>query len=76
MCMTCLEGDRTKAEHINSKLEILNEKLFLESNPIPVKWCLSEMKLFPTGIRLPMTHLSEIYHDELREALNKAGILN
>ena len=73
LCMACLDGDRTKAQQINSKLERLNKDLFLESNPIPVKWCLSEMGLFPDGIRLPMTQLSNTYHSTLREALKIAG---
>ena len=75
MCMTCLDGDRTKAQEINSKLERLNNDLFIESNPIPVKWCLTEMGLFPEGIRLPMTKLSTKYHDTLRQALHQAGSL-
>lgn len=73
LCMACLEGDRTKAKQINSKLERLNRDLFLESNPIPVKWCLSEMGLFPRGMRLPMTQLSNIHHETLRQALRIAG---
>ncbi len=73
LCMACLDGDRTKAQQINAKLERLNKDLFLESNPIPVKWCLSEMGLFPEGIRLPMTRLSSTYHPTLREALRIAG---
>ncbi len=73
LCMACLEGDRTKAQQLNSKLERLNKDLFLESNPIPVKWCLTEMGLFPDGIRLPMTKLSSSHHATLREALQIAG---
>jgi 4-hydroxy-tetrahydrodipicolinate synthase len=73
LCMACIEGDRTKAEQINSKLERLNKDLFLESSPIPVKWCLAEMGLFSTGIRLPMTPLSSTHHETLREALRIAG---
>ena len=73
LCMACLDGDRTNAQQINSKLERLNKDLFLESNPIPVKWCLTEMGLFPDGIRLPMTQLSSSYHSTLREALQSAG---
>ena len=69
LCMACQQGDRTKAEQINSKLERLNKDLFLESNPIPVKWCLTEMGLFPTGMRLPMTSLSNTHHETLRQAL-------
>ncbi len=73
MCMACLEGDRNKAQEINAKLDKLNKDLFVESNPIPVKWCLTEMGLFPTGMRLPMTTLSSQYHETLRQALSAAG---
>jgi len=73
MCMASIDGDRNKAQEINAKLERLNKDLFVESNPIPVKWCLTEMGLFPTGTRLPMTTLSNIYHDTLRQALKAAG---
>jgi 4-hydroxy-tetrahydrodipicolinate synthase len=73
LCMASIAGDRTKAKGINAKLERLNKDLFIESNPIPVKWCLTEMGLFPTGIRLPMTTLSEIHHETLRQALLAAG---
>lgn len=73
MCMASIEGDRNKAQEINTKLERLNKDLFVESNPIPVKWCLTEMGLFPTGIRLPMTMLSNVHHDTLRLALKSAG---
>lgn len=73
LCTACLAKDRAKARQINAKLERLNKDLFLESNPIPVKWCLHEMGLFPKGIRLPMTPLSDIHHATLREALHIAG---
>jgi 4-hydroxy-tetrahydrodipicolinate synthase len=73
MCIASIDGDRNKAQKINAKLAKLNKDLFVESNPIPVKWCLTEMGLFPTGTRLPMTTLSEIYHDTLRQALSAAG---
>ena len=72
MCMACLDGDRNKAQEINAKLEKLNRDLFVESNPIPVKWCLTEMGLFPSGVRLPMTTLSAQYHETLRQALSAA----
>ena len=75
MCMACLEGDRIKAQEINAKLDKLNKDLFVESNPIPVKWCLTEMGLFPTGMRLPMTTLSSQYHETLRQALSAAGAI-
>ena len=75
LCMACLDGERTKAEEVNSKLEGLNRELFVESNPIPVKWCLTEIGLFPEGVRLPMTKLSAIYHEKLRQALHQAEVI-
>jgi len=73
LCLASIGGDRNKAQEINAKLDRLNKDLFVESNPIPVKWCLSEMGLFPTGMRLPMTTLSAKHHDTLRQALAAAG---
>ncbi|MBD3609555.1 MAG: 4-hydroxy-tetrahydrodipicolinate synthase [Gammaproteobacteria bacterium] len=75
MCAAALAGDRAKAEAINEPLNILHEKLFLESNPIPVKWALYEMGLIQEGIRLPLVPLAEQYRDELRQALKQAGVL-
>ena len=75
MCAACLAKDRTRARQINAKLERLNKDLFVESNPIPVKWCLHEMGLFPNGIRLPMTRLSDTFHATLREALRAAAVI-
>ena len=75
LCEASLEEDRDKAQRINARLALLNRDLFVESNPIPVKWCLAEMGLFPTGIRLPLTTLLHIHHETLREALRSAGCL-
>jgi 4-hydroxy-tetrahydrodipicolinate synthase len=74
MCTAALAGDRAKASAINDRLAGLHETLFVEANPIPVKWVLYEMGLIPPGIRLPMTLLSERYHDTLRQAMKQAGI--
>ena len=76
MCVAALAGDADKAHQINNDLALLHERLFVEANPIPVKWALTEMDLIPTGIRLPMTVLSENYHQPVREALQSAGVLN
>ncbi|MDH5359744.1 MAG: 4-hydroxy-tetrahydrodipicolinate synthase [Gammaproteobacteria bacterium] len=75
MCAAAQAGDRARAEELNRPLEILHQKLFLESNPIPVKWALYEMGLIHEGIRLPLTPLAEQYRDELRDALKQAGVL-
>ncbi|MDT8451663.1 MAG: 4-hydroxy-tetrahydrodipicolinate synthase [Gammaproteobacteria bacterium] len=75
MCAAALAGDRDTAEAINRPLRGLHKNLFLEANPIPVKWALAEMGLIPPGIRLPLTPLSEQYHQPLREAMQQAGIL-
>ncbi len=68
-------GDRAQAEAIDSPLRALHRDLFVEANPIPVKWALQEMGLIPPGIRLPLTPLSERYHATVRDALRQAGVL-
>jgi 4-hydroxy-tetrahydrodipicolinate synthase len=75
MCDAALAGDRDSSERINQPLMGLHSKLFVEANPIPVKWVLSEMGKMPAGIRLPLTPLSEQYHETLREAMRQAGVL-
>ena len=74
MCVAALAGNREAAERINSRLDILHRTLFVESNPIPVKWALHEMGLIPEGIRLPLTPLDASCHDALRQALAQAGV--
>ncbi|MDF1588265.1 MAG: 4-hydroxy-tetrahydrodipicolinate synthase [Gammaproteobacteria bacterium] len=76
MCQAALSGDEQQARAINNTLALLHKNLFLEANPIPVKWALAEMNMIPVGIRLPMTVLSETYHQSVRDALNAAGVLN
>jgi 4-hydroxy-tetrahydrodipicolinate synthase len=75
MCAAALNGDRAEAERINKDLLGLHQNLFLEANPIPVKWALQEMGLIPEGIRLPLTPLAESCHDPLREAMQQANVL-
>jgi 4-hydroxy-tetrahydrodipicolinate synthase len=76
MCVAALAGDAETAHLINKDLVLLHENLFLEANPIPVKWALTQMELIPEGIRLPMTELSKQYHQPVRDALLAAGVLN
>ncbi len=75
LCVSALAGDLAKAREINFRLLSLHQKLFVEANPIPVKWALTEMGLIETGIRLPLTSLSTQYHDTLRAALREAGAI-
>lgn len=74
MCAAALRGEVVAAREINLRLLGLHQKLFVEANPIPVKWALQQMGLAGGGIRLPMTPLSENFHDVVRGALNEAGI--
>ncbi len=73
MCEAALAGDRVLAESLNQPLTGLHTMLFLEANPIPVKWALSEMKLILPGIRLPLTEFAEEFHQSLREAMQQAA---
>jgi 4-hydroxy-tetrahydrodipicolinate synthase len=75
MCEASLQGDKERAQQINAPLMGLHKNLFLEANPIPVKWALYEMGLIKSGIRLPMTVLSEQHHEAVRQALKQAHIL-
>jgi 4-hydroxy-tetrahydrodipicolinate synthase len=75
MCAAALRGDRAEAERINNQLMPLHQNLFLEANPIPVKWALVEMGLISEGIRLPLTPLAEFCRAPLREAMQQAGVL-
>lgn len=74
LCRLAIAGDREQAELINNRLEQLNQALFLESNPIPVKWALCQRGLIKEGIRLPLTPLDEQYHARVLEALTLAGV--
>ncbi len=75
MCSCMLENaDYAKAKSYNKKLMKLNEALFLEANPIPVKWALNKMGKIPPGIRLPLTTLSRDLDSVLEEALIAAGV--
>lgn len=75
VCELALAGKSEEARIANQPLITLNKALFLESNPIPVKWALNAMGWIPPGIRMPLTPLSEQYYQPLREALQQAGSL-
>lgn len=75
MCAAALVRDRARAEPINNRLMSLHRNLFVEANPIPVKWALHEMGLIGSGIRLPLTPLSDKHRDTIRRSLSEAGVL-
>jgi 4-hydroxy-tetrahydrodipicolinate synthase len=74
MCVAAMAGNVKVACEINAKLFAMHQKLFIEANPIPVKWVLQEMGKIKAGIRLPMVNLSAQYHDVLRAAMRQAEI--
>ncbi|MCY1173899.1 4-hydroxy-tetrahydrodipicolinate synthase [compost metagenome] len=74
LCEAALKGDAETARAINEKLMPLHKDLFIEANPIPVKWALVEMGLMHKGIRLPLTWLSESCHDTVRQAMRQCGL--
>jgi len=74
MCSAALVGDLKRARDINLRLLGLHQRLFVEANPIPVKWALAEMGLIEHGLRLPLSPLSEKFHNMVRESLHEAGI--
>jgi len=74
MCVAALKGDLAAARSINNKLFDLHKNLFVEANPIPVKWAVAQMGLIASGIRLPLTPLSAAHHETVRNAMRQAGI--
>jgi 4-hydroxy-tetrahydrodipicolinate synthase len=76
MCAAALAGDRARAEELDRPLAGLHSELFVEANPIPVKWALAQMGHIGSGIRLPLTPLSDACHAGLRQAMQAAGFHN
>jgi len=76
LCLAARAGDVARANAINRKLFLLNRDLFLEANPIPVKWAAQQMGLMDGAIRLPLTPLSEVFHERVRAAMRAADILS
>nr|MBC8297661.1 4-hydroxy-tetrahydrodipicolinate synthase [Pelagibacterales bacterium] len=75
MCMYAKNGDKKNAEIINNKLDALHDKIFVESNPIPVKWALHRMGLIKKGIRLPLTWMDKKFEESLEASLIEAAII-
>ena len=75
LCKAALAGDAAAAWALDARLAPLYESLFVETNPIPVKWALAEMGRIAGGIRLPLTPLSAAHHPALRRTLREVGAL-
>lgn len=75
MCLAAIGGDSATAQAIDNELAPLHAKLFAESNPIPVKWALTQMGMIPPGIRLPLTPLSNEAQPVVRDAMAQAGLV-
>jgi len=74
MMAAALRGEHARAQALDAPLTGLHQALFLEANPIPVKWALAQMGRIETGIRLPLTPFAESFHANLRTALASAGV--
>jgi 4-hydroxy-tetrahydrodipicolinate synthase len=74
MCAAARKGDVARARAANDRLIGLHKQLFVEANPIPAKWAVQQMKLIKGGIRLPLTPLSDPFHERVRTAMREAGI--
>jgi len=75
MSVVAIAGQRDKAEKIDVCLQGLHKKLFVEANPIPVKWAMHKMGLIEAGIRLPLTWMSGQFNSEVETAMRQAGVL-
>lgn len=75
LCRLAMSGQKAEARELDAKLQPLHKAMFLESNPIPVKWALAEMGLMGHHLRLPMTRLAPEYHEQVRAALRLLDLL-
>jgi 4-hydroxy-tetrahydrodipicolinate synthase len=75
MCSAAVNGDVRRAREANDRLMPLHKTLFVEANPIPVKWAVEQLGLIQGGIRLPLTRLSDGCHAAVREALKHAELV-
>ena len=75
LCVAALARNKTLSDEINQRLTPLYDTMFLETNPIPIKWALHEMDKIGSGIRLPLLPLDTQYHDRVRAALQTTHLL-
>ena len=74
MCAAAIAGDEATAATLDAKLGPVHDAMFVEANPIPVKWAVSELGLMADALRLPMTPLAPEHRDAVRNALQKIGV--
>jgi 4-hydroxy-tetrahydrodipicolinate synthase len=74
LCRLAMAGESEKAKALDETLQPLNNALFVESNPIPVKWAMSQMGLMDGRMRLPLTEFEGQYHEQMRTAMKTAGV--
>ena len=74
LCKFATQGKSDEAKALDDSLQPLNKALFIESNPIPVKWAVSEMGLMESHTRLPLTPYLNRYHEDMRSAMRTAGV--
>lgn len=75
LCVAAMAGQVAEAIAINDRLIPLHNKLFIEPNPVPVKWALAQMGMMPAGIRLPLVELGSSCHEAVRSALRLSGVI-
>ena len=75
LCQLAMAGKADEARALQERLMPLHDNLFVEANPIPVKWAMAEMGLMGLGIRLPLTVLADNYHVTVRDALRSSEII-
>ncbi len=75
LCRLAIAGEADAARAIQDSLMQLHDAMFVEANPIPVKWAMAEMGMMSEGIRLPLTVLDERYQGQVREALKACEII-
>ncbi|MBC7502991.1 MAG: 4-hydroxy-tetrahydrodipicolinate synthase [Herminiimonas sp.] len=75
LCVAAMAGRVAEAVAINNRMLPLHTKLFVEPNPVPVKWAMTEMGLIASGLRLPLVPMAEEFHDIVRAALSESGVL-
>jgi dihydrodipicolinate synthase/N-acetylneuraminate lyase len=74
MCAAAISGDEATAAALDAKLGPVHDAMFVEANPIPVKWAVSELGLMSDALRLPMTPLAPEHRDTVRNALHRIGV--